>query len=185
MEFSNLGQFTHNVELYTARFFVQGTISGPFKRTSDLVNFKNQSFFIVQDASITNLGQAGEPRKLSTPLIVGRSHIHLVAIAPQETPAQEQPASAHGPGTAPTTGREFFVSKTPVSCYGLTDTFIIHGTSHLLQGTTLEKFIEMGDTFVPLTNVTVYLAARPTNPWRRDLVIVNKNKLEVFYADGS
>lgn len=185
MDFSPLGQITHNVELYTARFFVQGTISGPFRRTSDLVNLKDRGFFIVQDASITNLGQAGEPRKLATPLIVGRSHIHFVAIAQQEPPAQDRPASGGGQGAAPTTGREFFVPKTPVPCYGLTDTFIIHGTSHLLQGTTLESFIEMGDTFVPLTNVTVYLAARPTNPWRRDLVIVNKNKLEVFYADGA
>ncbi len=185
MDFSPLGQFTHNVELYTARFFVQGTISGPFRRTSDLVNRKDREFFIVQEASITNLGQAGEPRKLSTALIVGRNHIHFVAIAPQEPSAQDQPSPAGGQGAGPPTGREYFIQKTPVSCYGLTDTFIIHGTSHLLQGATLATFIETGDTFVPLTNVTVYLAARPTNPWRRDLVIVNKNKLEVFYADGA
>ena len=70
---------SHQVELYTARFFVQGTISGPFKRTSDLLNRKDTSFVRVDSATIAPVGQAVDTKPMSTPLMVIRSQIHFAA----------------------------------------------------------------------------------------------------------
>lgn len=171
------GPISHQVELYTARFFVQGAISGPFKRTSDLVNRKDRTVLSVAGAVITPLGQAAEPQRLGAPLIVRRSHIHFVASIPKETPT--------APQTASPTGGEYYVQKAQYPCYALTDTFALYGLCHLHNDTSLATFMEMGEAFIPLTNVTIYLVARSNAPWRRDLVIVNKEQIEMIYlAEG-
>lgn len=170
------GLISHSVELYTARLFIQGTISGSFKRTSDLINRRERDFFTVTGSTVTPLGQATTtPQKIPTPVQLGRDHIHFVATAPQP---QQQQAGGQG---APGSGREYFVQKHAIPCYALTDTFIIHGQCHLLTGTTLENLLQNHDPFIPITNATIYLIVRPNAPWQRELVVVNKAKLEVIY----
>jgi hypothetical protein len=166
---------SHNVELYSARFLVQGAISGPFKRTSDLLNHRERRYVTVDGATITPVGQQSEGRKLSTSLMMSKGHIHVAATAPQEPSPQSQP-QAPGPPN-----REFYVQKTIFPCYALTDTYIIFGQCHLRQGTNLETLLELSDTFVPITNPTVSLLGRPSASWKRELVLVNKEALEVMY----
>lgn len=169
------GATSHNVELYTARLFIQGTIFGTFKRTSDLINRGDRDFFTVINAGLTPLGQTSvTTNRVATPVMVGRDHVHFVAIAPQVTPGQQGSA-------ANTPGREQYVLKSPLPCYALTDTFIIYGHCHLLSGTSLENLLAIPDPFIPLTKATIYLIARPTAAWQRDLVVVNKTRLEVIY----
>jgi hypothetical protein len=166
---------SHSVELYTARFLVQGAISGPFKRTSDLLNHRETRYVMVDGATITPVGQQSEGRKLTTTLMMSKSRVHVVATAPQEPSPQSQ---TQAPGS---TGREFYVQKTSFPCYALTDTYIIFGQCHLRQGTTLQTLLELGDTFLPITNPTISLLGRPNPPWKRELVLVNKEALEVMY----
>ncbi|MDQ6693668.1 MAG: hypothetical protein M3014_04505 [Chloroflexota bacterium] len=163
---------THNVELYTARLFIQGNISGPFKRTSDLINRKDRGFFNVGGASITPLGQTTPPKQLQTTVMVGRPHIHFVATDPTLSAAQGGSLGA---------GREYVIQKLPVSCYALTDTFILYGTCYLHHDSTVESLVSAGEPFMPLTKVTIYLIARPAAPWQREFIVVNKEKLEVIY----
>jgi hypothetical protein len=166
---------SHNVELYTARFLVQGAISGPFKRTSDLLNHRENRYVMVDGATITPVGQQSEGRKLSTPLMMSKAHIQVMATALQESTPQSQPQAPSG------SGREFYVQKTSFACYVLTDTYVIFGQCHLRQGTTLQTLLELGDTFLPITNPTISLLGRPNPPWKRELVLVNKEVLEVMY----
>ncbi len=169
------GPMSHNVELYTARLFIQGSISGSFKRTSDLINRRDKDFFTVLNAGVTPLGQtSATASRVSTPVMVGRDHVQFVATAPQQTQGKSG-------GTASSPGREYYVQKTPHPCYALTDTFIIYGHCHLLSGTTLENLLTIPDPFIPLTKATIYLIARPNASWQRELVVVNKAKLEVIY----
>lgn len=170
------GPISHSVELYTARLFIQGSISGPFKRTSDLINRRDRDFFTVNGATVTPLGQASTtPQKIVAPVQVGRDHIQFVATSPQQ--ASQSPGQG-GPGP----GREYYVHKQAVGCYALTDTFIIHGQCHLLSGTTIETLLQGHDPFIPITKATIYLIVRPNAPWQRELVVVNKEKLEVIYS---
>lgn len=183
------GPISHNVELYTARLFIQGSISGPFKRTSDLINRRDRDFFTVNGATVTPLGQAStSPQKMATPVYVGRDHIQFAATIPQQTPQtaqqtqQAQQPQAPGQPQSLGPGREYYVHKQAVPCYALTDTFIIYGQCHLLAGATLETLLQGHDPFIPITKATVYLIVRPNTPWQRELVVVNKEKLEVFYS---
>jgi|SRR5687767_5778509 len=169
----------HNVEVYTARYLVQGSISGPYRRTSDLLNRKDDNFLTVDGASITPVGQNAEGQKISTPLMLGRHSIHFVSLSPV-SPDNDENAST--PQSLP---REFFISKRIFPCYVLTDTYLIHGRCHLLEGATLGHYLEKGEDFIPITKPTIFLAARPTITWQRDLVIVNKEKIEVAYVVGS
>ena len=171
---------SHNVEMYTERFLVQGIVRGPFKRTSDLLNHREHSFIAVEEASILPLGQQADPSKLSTPVMISKNHLHLVATAPYMPDAQPQGGSPAGGGTS---GREYYVQKDIYACYALTDTFVIFGQCHLRQGTNLQTLLEIGDTFLPITNTTVSLLARPSAIWKRDLVLVNKTSIEVMYLD--
>jgi hypothetical protein len=160
------------VEIYTDGLYVHGTLAGPFKRVTDLINRRDEEYLLVYEASITPVGQAASPRKLATPVLVGRGHVHIVASSPG-TRVEAQ---------AETVPREFHVPKTPVPCFALTDTFSVYGTAHLLQGSTLDSFLRVGDTFVPVTGATIYLNSMPGTPWQRELVVLNKAKVQVMYV---
>jgi hypothetical protein len=175
--FVPVAPISHSVELYTARLLVQGTIAGPFKRTSDLLNHRESNFVTVDKAALMPVGQQGDSRKLSTPIMMNKGNIHMVAAAPQARP----PGEGAQAGAKGSEGREFYVQKDVYPCYALTDTFVIHGQCHVRQGTNLQTFLEVGDIFLPITNPTISLLARPNAPWRRDLVLINKEKLEVMY----
>ena len=166
------GPYNHGVEIYTDGLFVSGTLSGPFKRLTDLINRRDEEYMLVYEASITPVGQAANPRRLATPVLVGRSHVHIVAGSPG---AGAQPQAEAVP-------REFHVPKTPVPCFALTDTFSVYGTAHLLQGSTLDSFLRVGDIFVPVTGTTIYLNSMPGTPWQRQLVVLNKAMVQVMYV---
>ena len=166
-------QISHHVELYTERLLVTGHVAGPFKRLTDLINQRERMFLAAEDASIVPVGLQATPRKLSTAVLVQRSEVHMVAVPP----APDESEQGSGPGF-----REFYIRKVPQPCYVLTDTFVIHGKAHLHQGAALNNLLETGDLFVPITDATVYLVTMPNNPWQRDLVIVNKERIHVMYA---
>lgn len=169
---------THHVELYTSRFFVEGKIAGPFKRTSDLLNRSDSANMMVQEASITPLGQTPEAKRTLPSLIVVRAQVHFAASYPQGDGAAAQSNSAMGPSS----GREYYVQKMSLPCYALTDTFVIYGSCYLHPGTTLQNLLDREEPFMPLTNATIYPVAHPAVNWRRELVVVNKSKLEVIYV---
>ncbi len=163
------GLTSHNVELYTARLYVQGVITGPFKRVSDLINRRDTAFFSLSDAAMTTHAQSTPPSKIATPVHVARNHIHFAATVPQQSPQGQGP------------GREYHVQKTAYSCYAFTDTFVIQAQCHLLTGTTPANLLATPDPFISMTAATIYLIARPQTSWQRDLVVVNKEQLEAMY----
>ena len=168
----------HGIEIYSARFYIQGDISGPFKRMSDLMNRRDVNYLAVQGAIVAPLDQASQPKRFETPISVGKSHIHF-ASSP-ELPATPSKPDEMQRGIP--IGREFYVQKTPYPCYALTDTFVIHGKCYLNEGVTLQSLLDRPDMlFLPITEAAIYMVTRANISWQRNLVIVNKEKIEVIY----
>src|SRR6266550_351514 len=114
----------HALEIYTSNLAIRGNTTGPYRRSSDLLNRKDRDYIILQNASITPLNRQPGPTSLSTPLLVARQHIHLVSLSAQPEP--EHTTSGLGQY------REPAVRKTPVPCCMMTDVYVIMGQCHLL-----------------------------------------------------
>jgi hypothetical protein len=168
---------SHNVELFTTRFIMNGFISGPHKRISDMLNRRDTDVLKLDDASLIPVGLLSEPRRIDTPVIVGRDTIHFAAEP--EVSGEEDGESAPPSSTR---GREFIVRKTAVPCYVLTDTFLIYGQCYLHTGTDLDHLFAIADPFIPLTRAVIYWTTKPSIVWRRKLIVVNRNKIQAMYT---
>jgi hypothetical protein len=167
----------HALELYTANLAIRGNTTGPYRRSSDLLNRKDRDYIILQNASITPLDRQpvrpSSSASLSTPLLVARQHVHLVSLSAQPEP--ENTTSGLGQY------REFTVRKTPIPCCMMTDVYVVMGQCYLLEGSSLENLMEVADFFLPLTNATFYLSNSSAASMQRELVIVNKEKVQAMY----
>lgn len=193
----------HQVEIYTATLVIRGTMLGPFHRTSDLVNRRDRQNLIVQDASLAPLTAANNAKPITDPVFVARPHIHaVVAVATPENatdphlsgplPSGPLPAPPSGPlsarglgshtQTSQLGGRDFHVQRVPRPCYIFTSTFVISGICHLLEGSTIENLLDAQDPFFPLTQGVIYLHTHPNVPWRRDLLLINKEMIQAVYT---
>ena len=199
---------THNLEIFTSSLVIQGTSTGPFGRASDLVNRKDKDHILLQDARLAPLGRQGNPTPIATPLIVARQHVHLVALAPEAdaegtgsltsgglasgtlasgTLGSGQLSSGNlNSGTLASGGaapryRESGVHKYPVPCYIVTDMYVVLGQCYLLEGATLEGLFDGIDLFIPTTGSAVYISGSQAAPMQRELVIINKEKIQAMY----
>ena len=169
----------HHVEVCTARFLVRGNISGPYRRTSDLLNNRDDDFLIVDDPVISPASQSGEPQQLTSSLLLGRHAIHFVSLLALDATGEEQDNLT----TTQNLSRDFVVTKRALPCYVLTDTYIIHGACHMVPDVTLKQYLETSATFISITQPTIYLATHTSTSWQRELVIVNKEKIEGMYLE--
>jgi hypothetical protein len=163
----------HQLEIYSGNIVVEGTVSGPFVRLTDLVNSGDFNYMVVEEASIAELNDRDNRSRLSAPALMRRDQVHFMSELPD--PAVVQAQRENPPG------REFFVRKDAVACYALTDTFAIYGYCHLLAGTTLANLLETSTSFFPLTEATIYLNSLPGVPWHRDIVVLNKEKVQIVH----
>lgn len=192
----------HSLEIYTASLNIQGNATGPFRRSSDLVNRKDREYIVLQEARMAPLGRQPNPTPLSTPLTVARKHVHLVAVQPQPEPdyvsgglnsgnlstaslssgsLSSGNLSTGNLGGGKAGGREFVVRKTPTPCYVLTGTYAVLGMCHLIEGSTVENLLDISDFFLALTGVTIHLLAVSASPLQRDLVLINKEHIHAMY----
>lgn len=175
--FSTMGQISHRLELYTDTMVIQGSVHGPFKRVTDLLNRGDQDFLAVHKATITPLGQPPSQKVLDSPVMLARPAIHLaVDLDATDAGFAAPPASA-----APPMGRESYIRKRPFPCYAITSTYVVYGHCHLLQDAHLENMLRGADMFLPLTQATMYLVARPSVTWQRPVAIVSRSALTAMY----
>jgi hypothetical protein len=167
----------HNLEIYTATLAIQGSATGPFRRASDLVNREDRDYIMLQNASITPLGRQPNPTPIPTMLMVARPHIHFVSLGPQPEP--EHTTSGLGQY------RESGTRKSPVPCCMLTEVYVVTGQCYMLPGSSLENLLAMSDPFFSLTNVTIHINGISSAPFQRDLIIINKEKVQAMYLMGA
>jgi hypothetical protein len=81
------------IVLETDRYRIAGTLTLPREgyrsRLSDYVNQRDREFFALSDCTVTQLDGAEQTRQTSF-LMVGRSHVRIIAAAAEEF---------HAPGT--------------------------------------------------------------------------------------
>ena len=208
---TNAGLNLHQVEIYTANLFIHGNIPGSFSRTADLINRRDYDNFMVQDVSLASLGYSAAPRQIGHPLLVARSHIHMVALFATEentsdpmlsgpltsgsltssslTSGSLSSDSLTNPPSGGLSGRltkptphEYHTLRVARPCYAFTSAFVISGLCHLMEGTTIEQLMDGQNLFFHLTQVTAYLTSQPSAPWRRDLVLLNKTLIQAIYT---
>jgi hypothetical protein len=63
----------------------------------------------------------------------------------------------------------------------LTDTYAVVGQCHMVEGGTLENLMAISELFLPLTAATLYISSMSNTPLPRDLVIINKEKIQAMY----
>jgi hypothetical protein len=168
----------HKVEIYTSSLILLGTILGPFQRTSDLVNRRDREYLILEEASLSLLGQVAPLKPISESVFVPRVQVHMISamattentsdpqisgplasgsLNPASIPPPPGPLTTRGLGVPAGTQRQLHISRIPTTCYILTSTFVISGTCHLLEGATIEHFLDAQDNFFPLTKATIHL----------------------------
>lgn len=175
---TSMGAVSHRLELYTDTLVIQGSVFGPFKRASDLLNRGETDFLAVHKATITPLGQPPSTKVMDSPVMVGRSHIH---VAVDLDAANSPPLAERINSGAPVFGREAYIRKQPLPVYAITGTYVISGVCHLLQEAQLENMLRGAEAFIPITQATFYLVARPTVTWQRAVAIVSRDSLSVMY----
>ena len=175
--FTTMGAVSHRLELYTESLLIQGAAHGPFKRATDLLNRGELQFISVHKGTITALGQPISQKIMDSPIMVSTNRIHFAVDADA---ADMSPAKPAGPGAVPF-GREFYIPKNSRPCYAITSVYVIFGYCHLLHDATLENVLRGNDTFLPITQATIYLAARPSVSWQREVAIVNRGALTAMY----
>jgi len=67
----------------------------------------------------------------------------------------------------------------------LTEAFIVTGQCHLLPGSTLENLLAMSDPFYSLTAVTIHISGMSSASFQRDLIIINREKVQAMYLMGA
>jgi hypothetical protein len=187
-------QKSHPVELYTDTLFVRGTITGPFERTSDLINRWDRDYLPVHDVALAPLGETANPKQISQAIFVPRPRIHFLAASPTAENTSEQaernavtasPARsrlAAAVENRPPARREFHVPMVTRACHVFTSVFVISALCHMREGSTVEKILEAQEDFFPLTKAMIYPQLYPNLLWRRDLVLVNKALLQAIYT---
>ena len=162
----------HMLEIYTDRLLIQGSVSLPFRRATEIMNNADRDFLTIDGARIAPLVQ---PAQMSgphaVPTLVRRLQVCYVATATE-------------PGQSKPTGQEFAgVHKVPTPCYGFVGPFVFHAHLHLRPGSQLFEVLETGqEQFIPLTGATVYLIERPDIPPRQhEVIILNRGRLDAIY----
>jgi hypothetical protein len=168
---------SHRLELYTHHLLIQGVVTAPFKRTSDLLNSASSEFMTANNAFVTPLGQTPGGKPIDNPVMVRGKLLHFVV----EMSEGGQPAKRGAQGAEHVGGREAFIRKDHYPCFALTGVYAIHGYCHLHPGTSLENLLRGNDVFFPITRPTIYLVANTKVSWRRDVVIINREMVTAMY----
>jgi hypothetical protein len=157
------------VEIYTTDFLVTGNLNTPGERMSDILNIKNESAVIINDAQMTRLLAMGKtpPSKFIEARIEKR---HILFACPT---AQDI--------TQKSLFRKSFRQMYDVQV--LVGDFDVIGTIHLTQKLDISTmFLQRQDDFIPLTNATATYALYPSLNFLRETLVFNKNQVS-FLAE--
>ncbi len=163
---------THTLEIYTESLLVKGTVLLPFRRATEILNSADREFIGLNEALITPLAQSTQvsgPHPGTT--LIRRLGIRYAATFTDATQARSPTVEFAG------------VQKRPTACYGFLGGFVFHAHLHMRPGSTLLDVLETGrESFLPLTQATVYLVAQLDVPPRQhEVIIINRAYLDVMY----
>jgi hypothetical protein len=163
---------THPLEIHTDQILIEGTVTLPFRRVTEIMNSADRDFLSIDGARIAPLVNLSQVSRSTAPVTLVR-RLQVRYVATYTDPARVRPPGAEFSG----------VQKVPTACYGFLGPFVFHAHLYMRPGTSLMEVLETGaEQFVPLTRATVYLASRPDLPPRQhEVIIINREFLDAIY----
>jgi len=152
------------VELFTTDYAISGYINTPGERLSDVLNIKNETGVIVNDAQVARLLALGksQPNKFMEAR-VEKHHLLFACPAAKDI-------------TQKSMFRKSFRQLYDIEV--LVPNFEIIGQIHLTEKLDLRRVLmARQDDFIPLTNATATYSFYPALTYFRETIIVNKSRI--------
>ncbi len=160
--FTEIGRV--ELALYTDSLTIRGWVTTRQQRVTDILNLSEQPFLILEDLTVEEIGDRGQPIRADIAQVNLDSILFAVADAPVE-PSGE----LHIPKKA----SEAIVSVPP---------YRISGTIHLLPGKSSirESLTELTGRFIPVTNATYWSDRLGEGRRTALLVAVNHQRTQIL-----
>src|SRR3954453_18305473 len=126
--------------LYTDALITHGKVRTRQHRVTDILNLTEQSFLILEDVTVEEYGDRGQPIRAD----VAQVNLDTVLFAVADTPVEPSP--------------ELRTQKHPGAAGGSIPPFRVTGTIHLMAGeaTIREALNELEQRFIPVTDATFW-----------------------------
>jgi hypothetical protein len=160
--FDDLGRV--ELTLYTDALITRGTVRTRQRRVTDILNLAEDPFLILEDVTVEEFGDRGQPIRAD----VAQINLESVLFAVADDPVEPVPELR-----TPKQRAEAIVSVPP---------FRITGTIHLLpSGDDLrEAMSELGGRFVPVTDATFWSDRLGEGRRSALLVAVNHHRTQIM-----
>lgn len=156
----------HEIAVYTDRLEVRGEVTAwPPRRILDLMNATQTPYLTVERASIMPLSRWGKAQpSVAESVVLNKDEIILVwLIRETEVESTELPS----------------VHKVPRSVLAYAGPFVAQGDIHIIREATLSQAMDtMSDTFIALTNPSVYCLTVPGLILKEGIIVgLNKERV--------
>lgn len=152
------------VEIYTSAYRITGMIHTPFQRVAEILNQLPSAFVTIDEASIAEHAAA----ESATP--AGTAH-----VAVDEILVMVAPDIAGQPRT------EMRIQKQPATAALSMPPLRLAGTVHVPVGSrAIDGFLNVGERFVPMTDVHLTSAAYPELERSLAVVAVRRDRAQVL-----
>jgi hypothetical protein len=150
--------------LYTDALITHGKVRTRQHRVTDILNLTEQSFLILEEVTVEEYGDRGQPIRAD----VAQVNLDTVLFAVADTPVEPSP--------------ELRTPKQPAPAIVSIPPFRVTGTIHLLAGeaTLREALSELEQRFIPVTDATYW--SDQVGEGRRSAVVlaVNRHRTQIL-----
>jgi len=158
------------VEIYTSAYRITGTIHTPFRRVAEILNQLPSAHVTIEEASIVEHAATGSTASAGTAHVAVDEILVMVA-----------------PGIAGQPRAEMRVQKEPVTAVLSMPPLRLAGTVHVPVGSRpIDGFLNVGERFVPMTDVRLTSAAHPELDCDIPILAVRRDRAQVMVVtDGA
>lgn len=159
-----------SVEIYTSAYRIIGTIQTPFRRVAEILNQLPSAHVTIEHASVVEYAAPGSVTRAAT------AHVAvdeiLVMVAPE---IEGQPRA------------EMRIQKKPATAVLSMPPLRLSGSVHVPVGShPIDGFLNVGDRFVPMTDVRLTSAAHPDLDREVPILAVRRDRAHVMViTDGA
>jgi hypothetical protein len=152
------------VEIYTSAYRITGTIHTPFRRVAEILNQLPSAFVTIEQASIVEHAARGIETPAST------AHVAVDEILVMAAP-----------GVTGQPRAEMRIQKQPTTAVLSMPPLRLAGTVHVPIGSSaIDGFLNVGERFVPMTDVRLASAAYPHLDREIPIVAVRRDRAQVM-----
>lgn len=158
------------VEIYTSAYRIIGTIHTPFRRVAEILNQLPSAHVTIEEASIAEHAAAASTTRAGTAHVAVDEILVMVA-----------------PGIAGQPRAEMRIQKEPATAVLSMPPLRLAGTVHVPVGSrAIDGFLNVGERFVPMTDVHLTSAAYPELDREVPILAVRRDRAQVMViTDGA